>query len=163
MTDPHLWFAYGIGVYLVLGKRSVMSDAYAGGVIDGPLSAAGRKAEAGGGGVGLTISRPVPTRAQSQRAACAEIGVAGSNIGEAPAALWDSRSVIHLASRAIRSGGAKRYPWPISHPASRNFARVWGLSMPSATTFILKALTSQIDASTILIMSSSVSQPLTKD
>ena len=24
LTDPHLWFAYGIGVYLVLGKKSVV-------------------------------------------------------------------------------------------------------------------------------------------
>ena len=39
MTDPHLWFAYWIGVYLVLGKKSVVSDVYVGGVIDGPLSA----------------------------------------------------------------------------------------------------------------------------
>ena len=39
LTDPHLWFAYWIGVYLVLGKKSVVSDVYVGGVIDGPLSA----------------------------------------------------------------------------------------------------------------------------
>jgi hypothetical protein len=38
LTDPHLWFAYGLGVYLVLGKKSVVSDVYTGGVIDGPLS-----------------------------------------------------------------------------------------------------------------------------
>jgi hypothetical protein len=38
LTDPHLWFAYALGVYLVLGKKSVVSDVYAGGVIDGPLS-----------------------------------------------------------------------------------------------------------------------------
>jgi hypothetical protein len=38
LTDPHLWFAYRIGVYLVLGKKSVVSDVYVGGVIDGPLS-----------------------------------------------------------------------------------------------------------------------------
>jgi hypothetical protein len=38
LTDPHRWFAYGLGVYLVLGKKSVVSDVYAGGVIDGPLS-----------------------------------------------------------------------------------------------------------------------------
>jgi hypothetical protein len=38
LTDPHLWFAYGIGVYLVLGRKSVVSDVYVGGVIDGPLS-----------------------------------------------------------------------------------------------------------------------------
>jgi hypothetical protein len=47
LTDPHLWFAYWIGVYLVLGKKSVVSDVYVGGVIDVPLSAwlAGRLKE----------------------------------------------------------------------------------------------------------------------
>lgn len=34
LTDPHLWFAYWIGVYLVLGKKSVAADVYVGGVID---------------------------------------------------------------------------------------------------------------------------------
>ena len=38
LTDPHLWFAYWIGVYLVLGKKSVVSDVYVAGVIDKPLS-----------------------------------------------------------------------------------------------------------------------------
>lgn len=38
LTDPHLWFAYWIGVYLVLGRKSVVSDVYVGGAIDGPLS-----------------------------------------------------------------------------------------------------------------------------
>ena len=38
LTDPHLWFAYWIGVYLVLGKTSVVSDVYTGGVIDQALS-----------------------------------------------------------------------------------------------------------------------------
>ena len=49
LTDPHLWFAYWIGVYLVLGRKSVVSDVYVGGVIDGPLSAwlAGRLRDAG--------------------------------------------------------------------------------------------------------------------
>jgi len=49
MTDPHLWFAYWIGLYLVLGKKSVVSDVYVGGVIDGPLSAwlAGRLKDVG--------------------------------------------------------------------------------------------------------------------
>jgi len=49
LTDPHLWFAYGIGVYLVLGTNSVVSDVYVGGVIDGPLSAwlVGRLEEVG--------------------------------------------------------------------------------------------------------------------
>ena len=52
LTDPHLWFAYWIGVYLVLGKKSVVSDVYVGGVIDGPLSVwlAGRLKDAGLGG-----------------------------------------------------------------------------------------------------------------
>jgi hypothetical protein len=49
LTDPHLWFAYWIGVYVVLGKNSVVSDVYVGGVIDQPLSAwlAERLKEAG--------------------------------------------------------------------------------------------------------------------
>ena len=49
LTDPHLWFAYGIGVYLVLGKTSVVSDVYVGGAIDRPASGwlAGRLKEAG--------------------------------------------------------------------------------------------------------------------
>jgi hypothetical protein len=49
LTDPHLWFAYWIGVYLVLGKHSVVSDVYTAGVIDPPLSAwfAGRLNDAG--------------------------------------------------------------------------------------------------------------------
>jgi len=49
LTDPHLWFAYGIGIYLVLGKSSVVSDVYIGGVIDQAASAllAGRLKEAG--------------------------------------------------------------------------------------------------------------------
>ena len=39
LTDPHLWFAYGIGVLLVLGKKDVTaSEVYAGGVIDKPLT-----------------------------------------------------------------------------------------------------------------------------
>ena len=38
LTDPHLWFAYWIGVYLVLGKDSVVSDVYTGGAIDQPMS-----------------------------------------------------------------------------------------------------------------------------
>jgi hypothetical protein len=39
LTDPHLWFAYWVGLYLVLGRKSLVSDIYVGGVIDGPLSA----------------------------------------------------------------------------------------------------------------------------
>ena len=49
LTDPHLWFAYWIGVYLVLGNNSVVADVYTGGVIDQPLSdwLAGRLKEVG--------------------------------------------------------------------------------------------------------------------
>src|SRR3984893_9764971 len=36
LTDPHLWFAYWLGVYLVLGKKSVVADVYVAGVIDQP-------------------------------------------------------------------------------------------------------------------------------
>ncbi|MGA9092188.1 MAG: hypothetical protein WB420_24145 [Bradyrhizobium sp.] len=38
LTDPNLWFAYWIGVYLVLGKRSAVSEVYVGGVLDQHLS-----------------------------------------------------------------------------------------------------------------------------
>jgi hypothetical protein len=38
LTDPHLWFAYWIGLYLVLGRKGVVSDVYVSGVIDKPLS-----------------------------------------------------------------------------------------------------------------------------
>jgi hypothetical protein len=49
LTDPHLWFAYWIGLYLVLGKNSVVSDVYVGVVIDPSLSTwlAGRLSDAG--------------------------------------------------------------------------------------------------------------------
>ena len=50
MTDPHLWFAYRIGVLLVLGGGKVKSsDVYLGGVIDRELSDwfAGRLRETG--------------------------------------------------------------------------------------------------------------------
>jgi hypothetical protein len=49
LTDPHLWFAYWIGVYLVLGKKSVVAEVYVGGVIDKPLSGwlAGRLKDVG--------------------------------------------------------------------------------------------------------------------
>jgi len=49
LTDPHLWFAYWIGLYLVLGKNSVVSDVYVGGAIDPSLSTwlAGRLSDAG--------------------------------------------------------------------------------------------------------------------
>jgi hypothetical protein len=40
LTDPHLWFAYRVGVLLTLGKKSVAaSEVYVGGVIDQVLSA----------------------------------------------------------------------------------------------------------------------------
>src|ERR1700676_5522038 len=39
LTDPHLWFAYWIGVGLTLAKNNVASsDVYVGGVIDKTLS-----------------------------------------------------------------------------------------------------------------------------
>src|SRR6185437_11574254 len=39
LTDPHLWFAYWIGVLLTLDKKQVtMSEIYTAGVIDPPLS-----------------------------------------------------------------------------------------------------------------------------
>jgi hypothetical protein len=49
MTDPHLWFASRIGIYLVLGKSSAVSDVYVGGVIEPALSdwLAGRLKQAG--------------------------------------------------------------------------------------------------------------------
>ena len=49
LTDPHLWFAYGTGLYLVLGKTSVASEVYVGGVVDQTQSAwlAGRLGDIG--------------------------------------------------------------------------------------------------------------------
>jgi hypothetical protein len=39
LTDPHLWFAYWIGLHLSLGKKRVtMSEVYTGGVLDSALS-----------------------------------------------------------------------------------------------------------------------------
>jgi len=38
LTDPYLWFAYGIGLYLTLAKKSATSDVYIGGVRDQILS-----------------------------------------------------------------------------------------------------------------------------
>ena len=39
LTDPHLWFAYRIGVFLIFGKTQVKSsNVYIGGLIDQPLS-----------------------------------------------------------------------------------------------------------------------------
>jgi hypothetical protein len=40
LTDPHVWFAYWIGVLLVLAGRNVTaSEVYVGGALDRPLSA----------------------------------------------------------------------------------------------------------------------------
>ncbi len=50
LTDPHLWFAYAIGVLVVLAKKQVTSsEVYVGGVVDKPLSAwfAGQLKDAG--------------------------------------------------------------------------------------------------------------------
>ena len=50
LTDPHLWFAYWIGVLLTLARNNVAaSEVYVGGVVDQPLSAwfAGRLKEVG--------------------------------------------------------------------------------------------------------------------
>jgi len=50
LTDPHLWFAYWIGVHLSLGKKQVtMSEVYTAGVFDQALSGwfAGRLEEMG--------------------------------------------------------------------------------------------------------------------
>jgi hypothetical protein len=39
LTDPHLWFAYRVGVLVTLGKKGVTaSEVYVGGVPDQPLS-----------------------------------------------------------------------------------------------------------------------------
>ena len=39
LTDPHLWFAYWIGLHLSLGKKQVvMSEVYTSGVMDQALS-----------------------------------------------------------------------------------------------------------------------------
>ena len=50
LTDPHLWFAYWIGVLLTLDRRRVaMSEVYTGGALDQAMSGwfAGRLKEAG--------------------------------------------------------------------------------------------------------------------
>ena len=49
LTDPHLWFAYRTGGLLVLGRKSVVSEVYVGGVSHQALSdwLAGRLTEAG--------------------------------------------------------------------------------------------------------------------
>jgi hypothetical protein len=38
LTDPHLWFAYEIGVLVTLAKETVASEVYFGGAIDPALS-----------------------------------------------------------------------------------------------------------------------------
>jgi hypothetical protein len=38
LTDPHLWFAFCAGIYFVLGRKSIVSDVYIGGMVDEPLS-----------------------------------------------------------------------------------------------------------------------------
>ena len=39
LTDPHLWFAYRIGVFVIFGKKGVTaSEVYVGGAVDQPLS-----------------------------------------------------------------------------------------------------------------------------
>jgi hypothetical protein len=39
LTDPHVWFAYRIGLLLTLGKKNVTSaEIYIGGLPDQPLS-----------------------------------------------------------------------------------------------------------------------------
>ena len=53
LTDPHLWFAYRIGLYLTLARKGVKaSEVYLGGVMDPALSLwfTGRLKEAGLGG-----------------------------------------------------------------------------------------------------------------
>ena len=50
LTDPHLWFAYWVGVLLTLGRKQVtMSEVYTGGGFDKALSGwfAGRLKDAG--------------------------------------------------------------------------------------------------------------------
>jgi len=50
MTDPHLWFAYWVGVLMILGRKSVtVSEVYVGSRQDAAMSAwfAGRLQQAG--------------------------------------------------------------------------------------------------------------------
>lgn len=50
LTDPHIWFAYRLGLLLVLGRQGVTEcEAYSGGMLDLPMTArlAGRLDEAG--------------------------------------------------------------------------------------------------------------------
>jgi hypothetical protein len=40
LTDPHLWFAYWIGVLVILARKNVDDvEIYSGGLIDRPLTA----------------------------------------------------------------------------------------------------------------------------
>jgi hypothetical protein len=53
LTDPHIWFAYRIGVLLTLAKKAVTApEVYIGGVLDKPMSGwlSGRLKDAGLGG-----------------------------------------------------------------------------------------------------------------
>ena len=50
LTDPHLWFAFSLGVFVTLAKKNVsFSEVYVGGVIERPVSLwfAGRLKETG--------------------------------------------------------------------------------------------------------------------
>ena len=49
LTDPHLWFAYWIGVYCVLARNGVTAEVYVGGVVEPVQTAwfAGRLREVG--------------------------------------------------------------------------------------------------------------------
>jgi hypothetical protein len=39
LTDPHLWFAFSIGVFVTLAKKNVtFSEVYVGGVVERPIS-----------------------------------------------------------------------------------------------------------------------------
>ena len=52
LTDPHLWFAYWIGVYCVLARNGVTAEVYVGGIVEPVQTAwlAGRLKEVGLGG-----------------------------------------------------------------------------------------------------------------
>src|SRR4051812_7709263 len=40
LTDPHLWFAYALGVLVTLARNNVASsEVYVGGIVDQPVSA----------------------------------------------------------------------------------------------------------------------------
>jgi hypothetical protein len=66
LTDPHVWFAYWIGVLLVLAREGVTtSEVYVSGTLEAPLTLwfAGRLAEAGLGVAQQGISRPADAAA----------------------------------------------------------------------------------------------------